>query len=339
MIIGITGYGYTGSGAVSDLLKEYSGIQVQDDFEFTLSFWPDGLEDLEYHLVENPNRFFSSDISIKRFKEFVRKENRSPRGWYKKATHGQFFSLSMKYIDSLTDAKWQGRWMVDPFLCNEFVRTIKYRFFARIVNRFPCLEGIGNRVLDREMCFSIRPEDFLDITKAYTESLLQSMGYDTSRTVCLDQPFSANNPIKGMRYYKDSRAIIVTKDPRDLYVLLIKLKVKWVPLDNVNDYVLYYKKLYETRYDRKDILYVAFEDLIYNYQSTVDRIEQFCSIRKEQHIHPKQHFIPNVSIQNTQIYLQYPEYSDAIAFIEKELHDYLFDFSNCEKPVFNGKLF
>ncbi len=69
------GYGYTGSGAVIDLFKEYDDMQVNDDFEFTLTYWPDSIEDLEFHLMKNPARFFNSDMAINRFKRFIRKES------------------------------------------------------------------------------------------------------------------------------------------------------------------------------------------------------------------------------------------------------------------------
>ena len=35
MIVGACGFGSTGSSVVTDYLKEFDGIQVKDDFEFT----------------------------------------------------------------------------------------------------------------------------------------------------------------------------------------------------------------------------------------------------------------------------------------------------------------
>lgn len=85
MIVGVCGLGYTGSGAVLDLLKEFDENYVIDAMEFALAYTPDGLEDLEYHLVKSPSRYFSSDIAIKRFKNYI-KSRCTLRSKYKAVT-------------------------------------------------------------------------------------------------------------------------------------------------------------------------------------------------------------------------------------------------------------
>ena len=82
MIIGVCGLGYTGSGAVIDLLKEYSGLQVEDKDEFGLVFRPDGLQDLCYQ-VTHPRRYMSSDMAIHRFIRLYRHTFRPRAGWGK----------------------------------------------------------------------------------------------------------------------------------------------------------------------------------------------------------------------------------------------------------------
>ena len=50
-VILTAGYGYSGSSAVVDLLKEYDNCDsISDNFEFRLIKDPGGLEDLRYHL-------------------------------------------------------------------------------------------------------------------------------------------------------------------------------------------------------------------------------------------------------------------------------------------------
>ena len=72
MIIGVCGLGYTGSGAVQDLLKEYEEIEdLTGDYEFGFVYKPDGILDLRHHLVEAPCRDLSSNVAIKRFLDNV----------------------------------------------------------------------------------------------------------------------------------------------------------------------------------------------------------------------------------------------------------------------------
>ena len=108
MIIGICGYGFTGTGAVFSLLKEYSRIRClpgkRDDIEFTISYMPDGLEDLEYHLCRNFVKGISSDTAIYRFQLLVRDLERS----HNRFTQNRFKRLSYDYLDSLIQVRWQG---------------------------------------------------------------------------------------------------------------------------------------------------------------------------------------------------------------------------------------
>ena len=47
---------------------------------------------------------------------------------------------------------------------------------------------------------------------------------------------------------------------------------------------------------------VHFEDLVYDYENAVNSIETFLGLKKEQHIHKKEHFNPKDSIENTQVF-------------------------------------
>ncbi|MCR5090214.1 MAG: hypothetical protein K6C08_11980 [Oscillospiraceae bacterium] len=334
MIIGICGYGFTGSGAVIDLMKEYDDVQVNDDFEFTLTYWPDSIEDLEYHLVLNPERFFSSDMALRRFLSFVNKENISPRGWYKTSTQNQFAQISHDFVRSIIQLHWNGRWMIDPMMTNEFVRTIKYR----LIGRFASKNKRINTLLDRPMYFSIEPENFYEASRKYINDILLAMGNTFEKKIVLNQPFAANNPETSMKYYDNAKAIIVDRDPRDIYVLMKKFAdVKWAPMDDVDSFIKYFRQLRLHRSQSQDVLYLQFEELIYQYDRTVRLIEKFCELNG--HTKLKQSLDPQRSIANTQLFNKNREYDKEIEIIERELHDYLFDFSPYENINTEGTVF
>ena len=69
--LGVCGFGYSGSGAVVDLLKNNDNIMYPEIGEFTLTYLPDGLKDLRYNLFDNCSRFFSSDVAIMRVRRRV----------------------------------------------------------------------------------------------------------------------------------------------------------------------------------------------------------------------------------------------------------------------------
>ena len=52
----------SGSSAVTDLLREYEGINTKNsDFEYVFLYAPDGLFDLEYKLLYNNNAIRSDE--------------------------------------------------------------------------------------------------------------------------------------------------------------------------------------------------------------------------------------------------------------------------------------
>jgi hypothetical protein len=66
--------------------------------------------------------------------------------------------------------------------------------------------------------------------------------------------------------------------------------------------------------------------MIYEYEKTTRKIVDFLELKE--HCRPKSIFDPNLSINNTQLFDVYPNYKDDIAYIEKELPEYLYPFEN-----------
>ena len=136
-----------------------------------------------------------------------------------------------------------------------------------------------------------------------------------------------------MEYFEDPKCIIVSRDPRDTYLLLKKVQsfnARWFPHDDVDSFIEYYKLLHKDLHKLKEkdnILLLRFEDLIYNYEESVSQIESFIG-NLLHHSNPKKYFNPEISKNNTQLFELYTNYSEDIKKIEKELFSYLYDFSD-----------
>ena len=330
MLIGVCGYGYTGSGAVLDFLKEFEENVVIDNMEFTLSYYPDGLEDLEYHLIKNVSRYFSSDAAIKRFNNYIKSLNtlRSP---YKKLTNGKFYEISNRYIESLIQVKWKGYWAFDFINGCLWRKNFEFRFMLRILNILDkILRRNTNLPPNHEMYLSVNPDDFYSLSKNYIKELLCSI-CDTNKNIVLDQPFSADNPEKSFAFFDKPIAITVDKDPRDLFLLAKKVvlsKGRFMPSDNVTDFIKYYKTIRTNEQKSQDsskVLRINFEDMIYEYEFTSKRIIEFLGLKS--HDYPKKYFKPEVSINNTQIFNKYMNYKEEIEYIEHELKEWLYPFN------------
>ena len=194
-------------------------------------------------------------------------------------------------------------------------------------------------LLDRSMYLSVHPDEFYKHTKQYLKELFEAMGYDLNTNIVLNQVFAGNNPTSGMQFFDGAKSIVVDRDPRDVYMIIVKYvctNAHWIASDTVEEFVKYYKyKRKNVDYSSKDVLYVQFEDLVYKTEQEEKRLEEFLNIKS--HVKKNTFFKPEESKNNTQLFLNNEKYADDIAYIERELKEYLYDFSEFEKTEFEEK--
>lgn len=341
--IGACGFSATGSSAVTDYLKEFDENLVLDDFEFTIAYRPDGLQDLKYHLHEGGMRNMSCKVALKRFESLY---SGYPCGEYQRATDGKFKALSKEYFDSLIQLSWVGQ----PSHVLNPVRSMVMRVFRKykLLTLIHLLEEkIGHELeiypLERTLV-SIYPEDFDGKTKAYVMSILDAMGRTPDKNVVLDQPFSGNNPQAAFPFFENPKAIVVERDPRDYYLFIKKFLFRkgrrQLPGNNVKDFVMFYRKERENMpYKNEDprILNIYFEDMIYCYEEATKRICDFCGLDPANR--RRRLFVPELSINNTQVFKRFPEYADEVRYIEEQLSEYLYPFEEYGDVEIGGQMF
>ena len=341
MIVGTCGFGSTGSSVVSDYLLEYDNTMVLDRLEFTWVSEVDGLVDLEYHVMHPHQRTNDSIVAIKRYIERMERSERLfiksglvPRDKYRKST--------MDFIEAITSSKW--------YWYNLVNKTFKERYFdfyfleKRII---PFFERKTGHRIDcypmEEVRLSVCPDNFYEAAQKHVEELLSYLGADFSKMIIMDQPFAANNPQACFPFFKDPYAIVVDRDPRDIFVFgktRLLTKNHFMPTEDVKAFVDYFKSIregqpYKEPNDR--ILILQFEDFVYNYEKSTKNLRDF--LKLPDNPHPKTIFDPALSKANTQVFKRFPQYADDIKYIEEHLGDYLFDFSGYDAPDPNSKMF
>ena len=106
-IITCTGYGGTGSSAVTNIIEEFKTIKsLSAEFECTFLHEADGIRDLENALREGHR--LKCDLAIKRFLRLAEVLNKQRP--FKKYFNGNFLRHSESFIDSICIAQWQGNW-------------------------------------------------------------------------------------------------------------------------------------------------------------------------------------------------------------------------------------
>lgn len=349
-IVSVSGYGATGSSAVVDYLKGFEPVEVLDDFEFQIHYLPDGISDLDYKLNESCSRFYDSDVAITRFLDLCRELER----WYEPAFHGHLYEMAEEYIRSLNPVTWQGYWAWDRLhtpqdyidKCNSenelrWKNNEKRRFFNRLLRKlhlpqlpYQELRKYGDFFQQREMFMSIKPEGFIEKTQQFSERLLDTARKKDTSILVVNQLLPPQNPHRYEKYFSSPvKSIVVTRDPRDLYIHVKRPKWQVVPYQNVKSFVAWYKENMkkDSIYHDESSLRLYFEDMIYEFEATGDHIKDFLGVEND--LIENSSFNPQISVANTQLFKRFPEFDDDIRIIEKELADYLYDFDNHKEVV------
>ena len=327
MLITVVGFGYSGSGAVLDYLKEFSENRVLTDVEMNIIYLPDGVKDLEYHLCENHYRFMSSDVAIQRFLERMKIVSERLQRKYR----DEFNRISYEYVSSLVQVKWTGYSFAHRGEYNSRQRYWIFKFPAQV--RY-MLGRIGIKISparnpQRQMYLSINPDNFLTITQKYLQKIISlfSGGEENNKNIVIDQLFAADNIDTCVKYIPDCKVISVTRDPRDIYLLIkegIKPRISFIPTDTVESFTEYYLRFMNPRTNKSSYgLNIRYEDLIYNYEETTKSICKYLEIEWQ---NSRKYFNPNVSIRNTQLYKKYPQHISDIEYIKSHCKDYLYPF-------------
>ena len=151
-----------------------------------------------------------------------------------------------------------------------------------------------------------------------------------TKKIVLDQLILPYNRSNFFKLFDNLKQIIVDRDPRDVYLDAMTYNAYPITKD-IESFISFYESthLKEIVKPSDTTLLVKFEDLIYNYEQTVNMIFEFLNIQKNDHTRIKKYFNPNFSIKNTQTWMR-PEnkiFQDDIVQIEKKLGKWCYDFN------------
>ncbi len=342
MIIGACGYAATGSGAIYDFLREFDGIQIPpNDSEFKYTYKVDGLQDLQYHLMGNYSKTSTGDAAIKRF---IKASKFAHVPFVKKpAPTKEYIALTNEFLDKIVQGSFKGLENYDYENCS-WLRSVVVLGFKKFI--VPIFEKTFRRPYNlwplKKLYICIEPENFETASKEYMRGILKSMGFDLNKPILLNQPFEGNCPENSFPFFDDPKAVIIDRDPRDVYVAHQKIyfgEGRHMPRGDVRLFVEQYKQVrkHQKRENDNGKLFVQFEEFVYNYDKVKQEIMDFLGLHE--HSNPKKYFDPSRSVNNTQLYLRYPDMQSDVKYIEENLKEYLYDFSQHGEIKHSGKSF
>ena len=332
-IVTCTGYGGTGSSAITDLLKEFESCLSLGEAEFWFLQDYNGISDLEYHLVEGNHRSKVS-LAIERYRQYIQKNSK----FYDKYFYSNFSHYSKEYLDSLIDTRFK-----KALSFAEEDNTIKRFFYFKLS---PIAQVLFKKVTF-QTTFEFSPwfpmvektyaypskNKFYRETKEYTSRLFNLLDKNEQyQYLVFDQLVPATNIERYFNYVDNMKVILVDRDPRDLYLLN---QIHWkgasyiCDTTDVSEYINWYKSLrvhqqYEDL-NNDNILLINFESLIYEYDESIQLVCDFLNIDIKKHTAKKKYFNPEISIKNTKLWEREHPYKEEIKKIEEELSEFCYD--------------
>ena len=338
-IITSTGFGDSGSSAITDLISEYDGIKSYgSEWECTFLHAPDGLGDLENAI--NEGHRLKTDFAIKRFLKLAKKLNNQED--YKKAFKGQFYNLSLSFINDIAPVKWNG--MYEDLLL-EFNSALSYkdRKFIDFSNtyynlkkskKFDMYESDSWRpsyVPFTDMYYANDVSVFYSAAQKYTKALLE-LAAEGSERLYLDQLIPPISVKKYLNYIPfETKVFVVDKDPRDLFLVEnLYNGSRFVPFEDVNVFINWYKATRKKAKEEQltdNKYFCLLDDLVFNYDEQCVNIENFLKIFALDHKKKFSKFDPKKSSVNIQLYNKYTNFEDEIKEITKYLQNFLSKYS------------
>lgn len=329
-IITCASYGGTGSSAITDIFKEFKNVKSTDDFEVSILHEMDGVSDLEYHLSDNFHRL-KSDEAIYRFKSLSSRLSKE----YNEIFSGQFSNITDKYIEDLVDEKWQGFWHQHVFRKSKYNNFFNYYIPLK-------LQFIKNRIFKSKHGYEFVPNNkrqimylayckdtFVLKTQKYLENLFTTLDYENNyEYLFMDQLVPPTNIDRYNRYFKNIKVVVVDRDPRDLYILnKLYWKEGWIPSDDINIFVNWFKMIRkDNKKNEENVLRINFEELILDYEGTLNKLLDFTGMDKINHTNKFKYFNPEISKKNFRLWKDEEKIKgieNDIKFIETNLKEFI----------------
>ncbi len=331
-IITCAGYFGTGSSAVTDFFSEFSNCSSIGNYEVRFIHDPNGIRDLEYNIVENNNRHNTSH-AIKNYKKYVKHLNGNIiRKRYRKYCGDKFLKLSDEYINNITELCCNSSWHFDLIDKGELFSLIDsiYNRICKLKNK-NALTSLMLYTQEKGYFSAIDKDEFYYYTKKYINDVIECMDKTHSEYIMVDQLVPPSNLNQYLNYFDDIKVFVVDRDPRDVYLYSsIFYRSNVVPYKNIEEYCKWYEIIRRHRkreiFDKEKVYFLQFEDLIYKYEETTEKLMKFVGIDPQNHVSPKSIFDPSISIKNTNLKQKYPKYKKEMEYIENHLQEYLYNF-------------
>lgn len=308
-VISVQGFGYSGSGAVLDLLREYP-VEVLGFVDTMQGSKVEAKASIsEIEIMRLAGGFFEMEKYLDCENIFLNTAmlNRMVRLFETSALYNYSEEIKM-YMVSFFDS------LLDFSMLN--LSLTYYNPYLTRYDEKSSIFFLKKYTLEE---FRSRCSNLLNVIFNRINTTKKMLAVDQ---LCADYELDIK---RNSQYVKNLKTILVTRDPRDLYVWAKSIDCEWIAHDTVENFIRWYSATYKNVHFEPDIdeyLVVRYEDLIWKYEKTVDRIEKYLNLKPEDHVSIKSCFDPSLSSKYTKLYKIHQEYFKDIENIESNLRAY-----------------
>ena len=308
----LSGFGWSGSGAIYDFLSDFNCIKTFQQ-EFRLFKDIDGLINLRDQFKEN-SYFLNTSIAIERFRKFCTILARDNHGIkfglnYSEIYNSSFLSEIDQFIDNLKIGVYQS----DAFIFQYDKSNLKQSIWK-----------LGVILNARNYSKYIMPVN-LTCFDTCAKQLISNIFYKdimNKKLILLDQAINPWSISEVDPFIENYKAIIVGRDPRDTYLDIKKTGIfKW----DVEVFVNNYRSLYDKTKDNitNNTLFIQYEDFVLNNEIVSLKILDHIGLRSTDRV--RNNYKYQDSKKNIGRY-KIIENNAEIQYIKDELNDYCFEF-------------
>ena len=329
----LSGYMFSGKSAASDILREFRGFHVPGyRKEFDLIRVAGGLADLAAAVMFSWSTI-RVDAALRRFEHVMHVIAKRPTGaqrFYREGfgyaeTYPNISDAVRTFVERITAVAWEMPW---PYAVVEgdrgALRVFHDKLTARISDRNPW-PIVRHRLVDRAV--------FYREASAFLDALLAPSAPASAHTIVLHNALEPYDPQSLFPLFSSVRSIIVDRDPRDIFVTGATYSSgfndrvqTYSVVSGAHDVDLFVRKFELLRSNTNvaphpGVLRVRFEELVWDYEASVDRIANFLEVDPSDHIRKGLHFDPVKSRANVGVWKTYPDQRQ-IARIRERLAEY-----------------
>ena len=344
MKIAVTGYYGTGSSAVIDFLSEFQNVEcaIGNRYEHYPFLGQNAILDLENRLFGENSNYMIRDYAINAFIKEMKRQNEHNFGWfgsYKKLFGLKFMTSVNRFVDAISAYK----------DCKSFtqVKKIKHtplkailQLGARIILKRKIYDFGRVYVYDKNPIrfLTVGHEEFMKHAKAFIKEYFDMCQIGNNIMVYDHLLLPEQARIVDKFFDDDFKLIVVDRDPRDVYLLS---EYYWSTLkfgaqpgiypEGIDGFCGHWENThkYLEKIDKKkikNVMFLQFEDLVYNYDETSQKLMKFCCLKSEDHVNKKKIFNPSKSINNTQIFNLDSKYNNEAELIKEKLSHLIYEF-------------